>query len=65
MEIKEKKFDLDNFYNSRQQLASEIDSTYAHRQLSEIRKQVQEKQLEKQRELKKEKSNEKVVKGAK
>lgn len=43
---KEKAFDLDGFYASRQALAGELNSPYAHRQLSEIRKHVQERKLQ-------------------
>lgn len=39
---KEKDFDLDNFFATRQELASRTSSVYAHRQLSAIRSQVQE-----------------------
>lgn len=48
--VQEKPFDLDNFYRTRQELAGELGSTYAQRQLSEIRRLVQEDNLQKLKE---------------
>lgn len=62
---KEKKFDLDGFYRSRQELAGEINSPYAHRQLSEIRKQVQEAKLSAINTKQNKNTSEKEVKGVK
>lgn len=42
---KEKPLDLDGFYQSRQQLAGEIGTIYAQRQVAGIRQVVQEAKL--------------------